>query len=85
MPKHEFWDVIRKEMKEFELEKIPGSFFAKDEEGIKSRVSKASYWGTCYEEFDVVPDYNPSNNDVGVYWNKVSSILNEVGNLQSWP
>ena len=36
MQKHDFCDVIRKEMKEFQLEKIPDSFFAKDEEGIKS-------------------------------------------------
>ena len=55
-------------------------FFANDEEGIKSRVSKASYWATCYEEFDVIPDYNPSNIDVEAYWNKISSILNEDGN-----
>ena len=36
MQKHDFCNVIRKEMKEFQLEKIPDSFFAKDEEGIKS-------------------------------------------------
>ena len=67
MPKHDFCDIIRKEMKEFQLEKIPDSIFAKDEEGIKSRVSKASYWAKCYEEFDAVPDYHPSNIDVEAY------------------
>ena len=35
-PKHNFCAVIKKEMKEFQLEKIPDSFFAKDEKGIKS-------------------------------------------------
>lgn len=35
MPKHKFCDVIRKEMKEFQLEMITDSFFVKDEEGIK--------------------------------------------------
>ena len=58
IPKHDFCDVIRKEMKEFQIEKIPDSFFAKDEERINSRVSKVSYWATCYDEIDVVPDYN---------------------------
>ena len=67
-------------MKKFHLGKIPDSFLAKDKEGIKSQVSKASYQATCYEEFDVVADYNPSNIDVEEYWNKVSSLLNEDGN-----
>ena len=80
MPKLDFCDVIRKEMKEFQLEKILDSFFAEDEEWIKSWDSKAPYWATCYEEFDVVPDYNPSTIDVEAYWNKVSSIINENGN-----
>ena len=80
MPKCSFCDVVRKEMKEFQLEKIHDSFFAKDEEGMKSRVSKASYLATCYGEFDVVPDYDPSNIGAEAYWNKVSSILNEDGN-----
>ena len=80
MPKHDFCDVIRKEMKEFQLETILDSFFAKDEEGIKSRVRKASFWATCYEKSDVVPDFNPSNVDAEAYWNKVSFILNEDGN-----
>ena len=79
MPKHNFLDVIRKEMKEFQLEKIPDRFFAKDEEGIKSQVNKRSCWATC-KEFDVIPDYNPSNINVEVYWNKVSSVLSEDGN-----
>ena len=82
MPKHNFCDVIRKVMKAFQLEKIPDSFFANDEEGIKSKVRKASYWATCYEEFDVAPDSNPSNIDVEAYWNKVNSILNEDGEPQ---
>ena len=56
------------------------SFFAKDEEGIKSRVRKASFWATCYEKSDVVPDFNPSNVDAEAYCNKVSFILNEDGN-----
>ena len=80
MPKHDFCDVIRKETKKFHLGKIPDSFFAKDKEGIKSQVSKASYWATCCEEFDVVADYNPSDIDVEAYWNKVSSLFNEDRN-----
>ena len=43
VPKHDFFYVIGKEMKEFQLGEIPDRFFAKDEEGIKSLVSKASY------------------------------------------
>ena len=80
MPKHNFCDVIRKVMKAFQLEKIPDSFLAKDEEGIKSQVRKASYWATCCEEFDVASDCNPSNIDVEAYWNKVNSMVNEDGN-----
>ena len=75
MPKHKFCDVIRKQMEEFQLEMITDSFFVKDEEGIKYRVSKASYWALCYEEFDAVPDHNTSNIDAEAYWNKVSSML----------
>ena len=67
-------------VRELQLEKIPDRFFAKDEEGMKSQVSKASYCVTPYEEFDVAPDYNPSNTDVEAYWNKVSSTLNEDRN-----
>ena len=52
MPKHDFCDVIRREMTEFQTEKIPESYFAKDEQTVRALVTKASYWAKCYEEFD---------------------------------
>ena len=67
-------------VRELQLKKIPDRFFGKDEEGMKSQVSKASYWVTRYEEFDVAPDHNPSNTDVEAYWNKVSSMIIEDRN-----
>ena len=39
-------------MTEFQTEKIPESYFAKDEQTVRALATKASYWAKCYEEFD---------------------------------
>ena len=80
MPKHDFCDVIRREMTEFQTEKIPESYFAKDEQTVRALVTKASYWAKCYEEFDAVSDDLTSKIDVETYWRKIGSMVNEDGN-----
>ena len=49
MHKHDICDVIRREMTEFQTEKIPESYFAKDEQTVRALVTKASYWAKCYK------------------------------------
>ena len=67
MPKHDFCDVIRREMTEFQTEKIPESYFAKDEQTVRALVTKASYWAKCYEEFDAGSDDLTSKIGCGNY------------------
>ena len=67
IPKHDFCDVIRREITEFQTEKIPESCFAKDEKTVRALVTKASYWAKCYEEFDAGSDDLTSKIGCGNY------------------
>ena len=80
MPKHDFRDVTRREMTEFQAEKIPVSYFGKDEQTVRALVTKASYWAKCYEECDAVSDNLTSKIDMETYWKKIGSMVNEDGN-----
>ena len=80
IPKHDFCDVIRREMTEFQTGKVPESYFAKDEQTVTALVTKASYWAKCCEEFDAVSDDLTSKIDVETYWRKIGSMVNEDGN-----
>ena len=77
MLKHDFWDVIQREMTEFQTEKIPESYFAKDEQTVRALVTKASYWAKCCKEFDAASDDLTSKIDVETYWRKIGSMVND--------